>query len=160
MNKKIKFLVLISLLLNVLLIGILAGRATHLFHWRYLEWSIMKKFTSELPADKAALFRDTVEKVRSRNRGAYQQLRLARQAGMEILSAPEFDEASYRQQIEKIYDLRNLMKRRLADATIELARKFNQEERTALARHLRYLSRHAHKRDKSSEQQEPFPGKS
>jgi hypothetical protein len=35
------------------------------------------------------------------------------------------------------------MKRRLADATIELAKQFNQEERKALAQHLRHFPRHS-----------------
>jgi hypothetical protein len=35
------------------------------------------------------------------------------------------------------------MKRRLADATIELARQFNQEERSALAQYLRRFKRNS-----------------
>jgi uncharacterized membrane protein len=70
---------------------------------------------------------------------------------MKRLSAPEFDEANYRLQIEKIHELRSLMKRRLADATIELAKQFSQQERSALAQHLRRFSRRSRDSSPSSD---------
>jgi uncharacterized membrane protein len=77
------------------------------------------------------------------NQDAYNKIREARNEAMKVLSAPEFNESAYRLQIEKIRKLRSLMKRRFANATVELARQFNQEERNALAQHLRRFSRHS-----------------
>ena len=101
----------------------------------------VKEFASKLPGDKAALFLETVKRVHLNNQDAYNEIRESRKEAMKLLSAPEFDESAYRLQVEKIDNLRSLMKRRLADATIELARQFNQEERSALAQHLRRFSR-------------------
>ena len=143
MSKKMKILIFSSLLLNVLLVGVVIGDVTHRFHLEHFVRKSVKEFASKLPADKAALFLETVERVHPNNRDAYNQIREARKEAMKILSAPEFDEAAYRLQIEKIHELRNLMKRRLADATIELARQFSQEERRALAQHLRHSPRHS-----------------
>jgi len=84
-----------------------------------------------------------VERVHLNNQDAYNQIREARKEAMRLLSAPEFDESAYRLQVEKIHELRSLMKRRLANATIELAKQFNQKERKALAQHLRHFSRHS-----------------
>jgi uncharacterized membrane protein len=143
MSKKIKILIFSSLLLNVLLAGVVIGDVSHRFHKEYFVRKSVKEFASKLPADKAALFLKTVERVHQNNRDEYNQIREARKEAMKRLSAPEFDEANYRLQIEKIHELRSLMKRRLADATIELAKQFSQKERSALAQHLRRFSRHS-----------------
>jgi len=143
MSKKVKILIFSSLLLNVLLAGIIIGDVSHRFHKEYFVRKTVKEFASKLPGDKAALFLETVKRVHLNNQDEYNEIREARKEAMKLLSAPEFDESAYRLQIEKIDNLRSLMKRRLADATIELARQFNQEERSALAQHLRRFSRHS-----------------
>ena len=151
MSKKMKILIFSSFLLNVLLVGAVIGDVSHRFHKEYSVRKSVKEFASKLPEGKAALFLETVERVHPNNRDAYNQIREARKEAMKILSAPEFDEAAYRLQIEKIHELRNLMKRRLADATIELARQFSQEERRALAQHLRHSPRHSRNKSLSSD---------
>jgi len=143
MNKKIKILIFSSLLLNVLLAGVVIGDMSHRFRKEYFVRKSVKEFASKLSADKAALFLETVERVHLNNQDAYNQIREARKEAMRLLSAPEFDESAYRLQVEKIHELRSLMKRRLADATIELAKQFNQKERKALAQHLRHFARHS-----------------
>ena len=143
MSKKMKILIFSSLLLNVLLAGVVIGDVSHRFHKEYFVRKSVQEFASKLPEDKAALFLETVERVHLTNRDAYDQIREARKEAMKLLSEPEFDEAAYRLQVEKIHELRSLMKRRLADATIELARQFSQAERKALAQHLRHFPRHS-----------------
>jgi uncharacterized membrane protein len=143
MSKKMKILIFSSLLINVLLAGVVIGDVSHRFHKEYFVQKSVQEFASKLPADKAALFLETVERVHMNNRDAYNQIREARKEAIKFLSAPEFDEAAYRLQVEKIHELGSLMKRRLADATIELAKQFNQEERKALAQHLRHFPRHS-----------------
>jgi len=143
MSKKIKILIFSSILLNVLLMGVVIGDVSHRFHKEFFVRKSVEDFASKLPEDKGALFLETVQRVYLNNRDAYHQLQDARKEAMKLLSAPEFDEAAYRLQIEKIYELHSLMKRRLADATIELARQFSQEERSALAQYLRRFKRHS-----------------
>ena len=156
MSKKMKILIFISLLLNVLLVGFFIGEVSHRFHKEYFVRKSVKEFASELPEDKAALFLETVESVDLNNRDAYNQIREAKKEAMKFLSAPEFDEAAYRVQIEKTHELHSLIKGRLADATIELARQFSQEERRALAQHLRHFPRHS--RDSSLPSDANSPG--
>ena len=143
MSKKMKILIFSSLLLNVLLAGVVIGDASHRFHKEYFDRKSVQEFVSKLPGDKAALFLETVERVHLNNRDAYHQIREAKKEAMKMLAAPEFDETAYRLQVEKIHELRSLMKRRLADATIELAKQFSQKERKALAQHLRHFPRHS-----------------
>ena len=143
MSKKMKILIFSSLLLNVLLVGVVIGDVSHRFHKEFFVRKSVEDFASKLPEDKGALFLETVQRVYLNNRDEYNQLREARKEAIKLLSAPEFDEAAYRLQVEKIHKLRSLMKWRLADATIELAKQFSQEERKALAQHLRHFSRHS-----------------
>lgn len=142
MNKKTKALIIGSLLLNVLLVGFVLGDVSHRFHKEHPGERDGRDLASKLSKEKAALFSETVKRVRRENRDVFKQIREAREDAMRILGAPEFDEAAYRLQVEKLHTLHRLMKQHLADATIELARQFNQEERSALAQHLRHSPRH------------------
>jgi uncharacterized membrane protein len=137
MSKKMKVLMIASLLLNVLLVGVIIGDMSHRLRREDFSGRRARELSSKLPEDKAALFVETVEKVHLNNRDVRQQIRAARQKAMKILAGPKFDEVAYQIQVEKLHELRGLMRRRLADATIELARQFDQQERRALAEHLR-----------------------
>jgi uncharacterized membrane protein len=137
MSKKIKALMIGSLLLNVLLIGVIIGDMSHRLRREDPFGRHAREFALRLPEDKVALFLETVEKVHLDNREIHQKIRKGRRKAMKILAGPRFDEAAYQIQVEKLHELRGLMRRRLADATIELARQFDQEERRALAQYLK-----------------------
>ncbi|HUV49601.1 MAG TPA: periplasmic heavy metal sensor [Anaerolineae bacterium] len=137
MSKKIKVMVFSSLLLNALLIGVIVGDLSHRFSREHFIGR-HAELISKLPRDKAALFLKTVESVHLNNRNIYHQIREARKEAMKILAAPEFDEAAYRLKLKKLHELGDLKMQGLANATIELAIQFGQEERRALAQHLRH----------------------
>jgi uncharacterized membrane protein len=137
MSRKMKVLTIGSLFLNVLLIGVVIGDMSHRFRREDFFGRHARELSSKLPEDKAALFLETVEKVHLNNRDIHKQIREGRRRAMKILAAPKFDEAAYQIEVEKLRELRGLMMRRLADATIELARQFDQQERRALAQYLR-----------------------
>ncbi len=137
MSKKMKVLIIGSLLLNVLLVGVIIGDMSHRLRREPFFGRHARELASKLPEDKAALFLETVEKVHLNNRDVHKQIREARKRAMRILTAHHFDEAAYQIQVEKLQELRGLMMRQLANATIELARQFDQEERKVLAQHLR-----------------------
>lgn len=137
MSKKMKIMVFSSLLLNALLIGVIVGDLSHRFGREHFI-DRHAEFISKLPQDKAELFLKTVEKVHLNNKKIFYQIREARKEAMKILAAPEFDEAAYRLELGKLHELGGLMMKGLANATVELARQFGQEERRALAQHLRH----------------------
>jgi len=141
MSKKMKIMVLSSLLLNALLIGVIVGDLLHRFGREHFIGK-HAELISKLPQDKAELFLKTVERVHLNNRNIYHQIREARKEAMKILVAPEFDEAAYRLELKKLHELGGLKMHGLANATIELAKQFGQEERRALAQHLRHELRH------------------
>jgi len=147
MDKTIKIVAIISVVLNILLIGFIIGNASHRF---FTDNSIPEKpqeFSATLPHDKKELFTDTMQKVRSENQAVQRQIREARRNIFSILTSPQFDENSYDSEAEKLHQLRGLMMKRFSNATKELAKQLNQEERRALAEHLKRAPRfHREKR--------------
>ena len=137
MSTKIKVLTIASLLLNVLLIGVVIGDMSHRSDREPFWGRHGQEMASRLPENKAELFRETLQRVHLHNKDVHKKIRESRKRAMKILTAPEFDEAAYRVEVDKIHELKGFMKRRLADATIDLAKQFDQEERKALAQHLK-----------------------
>lgn len=138
MSTRMKILVLSSLVLNILLIGFIAGSISHRLFREDSSHKKLPELALKLSPEKAALFLGTMEKVRAENRSIYRQIRDQRRKIFDLLIAPQFDEASYQKEVDKLYELRGLMMRRLSNATKGLAAQFNQEEREALAKQLRH----------------------
>jgi len=143
MTKKTKILVISSLLLNVLLIGVIIGGMSHKLRREHLFKNHIRDVVSKLPKDKAELFLEIFETVHLNNQDIHKRIRAARKQTMKILTAPDFDEAAFRIQVDKLHTLRSSMMRQLADSAIELAKQFNQEERHAMAQLLRKPPRHS-----------------
>jgi len=138
MSKTLKILIISSLILNVFLIGIIiGGMSDHLFR-KDFPGGKPPVFGLKLSPDKEKLFLDTMEKAFRENDRIRIQMDEARERVLSILSAPEFDEAAYKAETSKLEELRGVMMQRFADATRELAKQFGQEERKALAEHLRH----------------------
>ncbi len=137
MSKTIKILIGSSLLLNVLLIGFVIGNLSNRLFRPDFPMRHPPELGVKLPSDKEKLFLDTMEKLIQKNRDIHQQIDEARERVLTILSAPEFDEAAYQVETANLEKLRGVMMQRFADATKELAKQFNQEERKVLAEQLR-----------------------
>lgn len=137
MSKKMNILVFTSLVLNVLLVGYIIGDLSHRFRDERFDREEARELASRLPKDKGAVIFRTMEKVHRDDHDAVRQIREARREAMRILADREFNEASYRAEVAKIHQMRGLMKERLADATIELAKQFSQKDRRILAEYLR-----------------------
>lgn len=136
MSTKTTVLGIGSLLLNVLLIGFIAGNISQRWSERELLPGRPPAFTEVLPPEKHSLFMSTMKDVRKGSRELHREIRATRENALKILSAPVFDEQAYRAEVAKLHDLRNRMMQRLEEATIVLAKQFNCEERKALAAHL------------------------
>jgi uncharacterized membrane protein len=137
MGKRIKILIGISLLLNVLLIGIVIGNLSHRLFREDFPPRHPLELTRKLSPDNEKLFLDMRGKVDQENRAVRRQIDEARERVLSVLGAPEFDENAYQAETAKLGSLHGLMMRRFAEATKELAKKFNQAERKVLAEYLR-----------------------
>jgi uncharacterized membrane protein len=137
MSKKMKVLMIGSLLLNVLFVGIIIGDMSHRFRTSPPVAKTAGDLVSQFPEKKAAFISKALEKVRLENRDTHKQIRKARERAMKIMVAEHFDADAYQTQVKKIHALRGLLKQRLADMTMELAMQFNHQERKVLAQYLR-----------------------
>lgn len=136
MSTRTMVLVIGSLLLNVLLIGFIAGNMSQRWGDRDFLRGEPPVRVGTLPPEKAELLSSTLKEVRRGSRDIHRELRKTRENALKILSAPAFDEAAYRAEVAKLHDLRGRMMQRLEEATITLAKQFSGEERKALAEHL------------------------
>ena len=137
MSKPGKIAMFGSLLLNALLIGTLIGSMSDRLFRKEFPLRKPPEFGIKLPADKEKVFSDAMAKVFQQNEEMRKQIDDARERVLSVLSAPEFDQAAYRVETARLEKLRSAMMQRFADATEEIAKQFNQEERKVLAEHLR-----------------------
>ncbi len=137
MGKRIKILIGVSLLLNVLLIGVVIGILSHRLFRDDFPRRHPLDFAGKLPADKEELFLETMEKVHLDTREVRRQIDETRDKVLAILGAPDFDEASYQVETAKMDRLHGLIMQRFAEAAKELAKQFTREERKIFAEFLR-----------------------
>lgn len=145
----------ISVVLNILLIGFIIGNVSHRF---FINNSLPEKpqeMTVNLPPEKKELFSNTMKKVRAENQAVQRQIRETRRKIFSILTSPQFDEDSYQSEAEKLHLLRGVMMKRFSYATKELAKQLNREERKALAELLKRPPRHHRERKKPDNFRDP-----
>jgi uncharacterized membrane protein len=133
-----KILIVASLVLNVLLAGVIMGNVSHQMGRKYLGFKQHeRKLVAKLPPEKQRLFRDAMERAHLECEDLRKQIGNTRERALSILTAPEFDERAFQAEVEKLHDLRGMIAQRLADATMELAKQFDSEERKVLGGYLK-----------------------
>ena len=138
MTRNMKILIVASLVLNLLLAGVIIGNVSHHMGRKHFgSKQHEQKLVAKLPPEKQRLFRDVMERAHAESDDIRKQIGETRERALSILTAPEFDERSFQAEVEKLHDLRGLKMQRLADATKELAKQFDAEERTVLGGYLK-----------------------
>jgi uncharacterized membrane protein len=134
MSKKVKILVVASVVLNVLLAGVIIGHMTQMGRWSGFRQD--RALAAKLPPEKYKRFTEVMGGARSECKQIRKQIRETREQTLGILMASEFDEPSFQREVAKLRDLRGQVSERMADATLQLAREFDPEERKLLGRYL------------------------
>lgn len=134
MNKKLKGAFLVSLLINILLVGVLLGKLPHRFEQGSSYQERMEKTLKELPEPVQARFR---EKMRENGEPMREQIRAAREEAIRLLTTEPFDESAYDRQVNMINDLRVQRSKRMAGIVKEIAKDLPLEQRKVLAGMLR-----------------------
>ena len=138
MTKTVKLAFLVSLVLNLLLLGVILGRvpggleATPQTRQQRMEEALKK-----VPEPVQSRFREKFAQVRSSSDPLRQQIDEARAETLRLLSIDPFDEAAYDRQISKIQELRAEMFKRMGQNFKAAAKEFSPEERRMLADVLR-----------------------
>lgn len=129
MSKKIKILFTISVLLNVVLIGMAAGHMVKRWNHSPME-TAMKEMSPEgrhiVARELQNAFRDGHDDMR--------KMRQTKKELKKILTAEEFDADAFESAAEKMHEMRSEMGEKRIDVTKGLAKKLSREDRSALAK--------------------------
>jgi len=133
MSQKFKWIILLSILLNALLVGILFGQLPHRFDGDDYRKQIMDQAIKKLPESVQAPFRQRLEQMRAAADPIRDQIRQARDDTVVVIVNDPFDEAAFDRQVKKINDLRLQM----ADILKKAAKELPQDQRRALGETLK-----------------------
>jgi uncharacterized membrane protein len=134
MNKKLKIAFLLSIVLNVVLLGVVLGAVPRWLAEPASRQEQMESRIKELPEPAQSGFREKIAQTRKEIEPMRYEIREARAAAIRILSSEPFDEAAYDRQVEKIGELRVRMGKKMAEDIKEFAKDLPQDQRTALAK--------------------------
>jgi len=138
MTKTMKVTFIVSLVLNLLLLGVILGRVP-----RGLEappqtrQQRLEEALKKVPEPSQSRFREKFAQIRASSDPLRQQIDEARAETLRLLGVDPFDEAAYDRQISKIKELRAEMFVRMAQNFKQTAKQFSPEERRMLADVLR-----------------------
>lgn len=132
MNKKIKILIIISLLLNILLSGLVLGHLYRHFTKRGVP-PHMESALKTLPSAKQQEFRDAMGAMHEENKAAQQAVKEARKALAETVRAEFFDPLLYQTRVNALQLLQAQQRQHMADVIKDLAQQWNEEERQVLS---------------------------
>ncbi len=143
MSKRLKIILFISIIVNVLLIGVVIGH----FSTRFLAKKHFKdhfpEISTELPVEKQEMLREAMTNLHKESRGIKRKIHKVRKQIVKILTAPEFNEQLYDKKVQELHNLHGEMAKGLSDVTKKLAVKFTPSERRVLAE---IIKRRPHRR--------------
>ena len=133
MSKKLKILLSVSIILNILFIGMLIGHFSQRFSMqRFMKGDVIETIKS-LPQDKQELVFNTIKQVKIETKGRREQIQKNRIEILETLTAPEFNPELFDKQVKELHATFEELTIELGDAVKKLALNLNQKERQALA---------------------------
>jgi uncharacterized membrane protein len=137
MNRTLKLLFLVSLILNVLLVGVLMGQLPHRLERGSFREQRMEQALRDLPQPMQTRLREKFKQMRAAGDPLREQLRVAREETLGILSAEPFDEAAYDRQVSKIDNLQLQRFKKTGQVVKEIAKELSPEERRVFTQILR-----------------------
>ena len=137
MNNKLKTAFIVSIILNVLLLGIFFGTLSPGFDRENPRRERLTAEIEKLPEPARSRFRDKIAQFRSADDPSREQMRQARNEAIRLLVAEPFEEAAYERQLIKVDELRRQRTKRMSDGMKELVKGLPPEQRTAVGEMLK-----------------------
>lgn len=139
MKRWSSILLVVSLVLNIFLVGAIAGG---LWRWTHnqglgLRAGWRMRAAEALPPDRAEAFRQTVRGAMRDNLELGRQARAARAEAARLFVAPRFDTAAVRGQLAQARQADSALRARLEDEVVGFAATLPPDQRAALAQALR-----------------------
>lgn len=132
MSQKFKTIFTVSIILNVLLLGAVAGMAVDRFMYGSWEQMVSKDLAPETQNVMARTFQKSHEKIK----GHYEEMRAARADLAKAFSARNFDERAYEDAVKRMNKARDKVMAQRFEAMKELAVELPQSEREKMAKQL------------------------
>ena len=135
MSKTVRLVFLASLVLNVLLLGVVLGRLPR--EVGFGRQQRLEQALKDLPEPTQTRFREKFKLMRAAGDPQMDQIRVAREETLRILSTDPFDEAAYDRHVSQIDDLQLQMFKKIGQTVKEIAKELSPEERRLFAKILR-----------------------
>src|SRR5688572_18761803 len=133
MNKILKLSFLVSIVLNVLLIGMVLGNLPNRFDSGFRPEGRITRDLEKLPEPVRSRFREKVEQMRESRDAMRDQMSAARNEALRLLAAEPFDETAYDRKVKEIQQFRLQRAQRMSENIKEVAKGLPLEQRKALA---------------------------
>jgi uncharacterized membrane protein len=133
MSKKLKIVVLASIILNVLLIGVVLGHLPRRLDADSSREERIEKALKKLPDPARSRLREKIDRLRATAEPTRDQIREARSEVIRILVAEPFDEAAYDTEVNRMSELRAQMSQKMAKSFKDLVKELPPDERRVLA---------------------------
>lgn len=133
MSKSLKIFLAVSVLLNVLLIGVLIGTFSHTILWRMEKGKRTFTLVKELPPDKREKVLETMKKMGKESRRTRKKIKKVRDEVINIFSAPEFDAELFDRKVAEMHALMGELTDDIAEETKKMALELSPEERKEIA---------------------------
>ncbi len=150
MTSNIKIVLAISIILNFLFIGLLVGSFSTRYMYKWGMKHYYPEMSENLSEEKQELVYGKMDELYKKKGEYRERIRKTRSELINIIKAPEFNEALYDNKVNELHGLYREMAVNLAQSIKELARGFTPEERAVLSQFLN--KRH------SKEMQRKFDG--
>lgn len=135
-KRSITIIAFVSVLVNILLIGGIAGRfysgLDRPSHGYFLK-SKMHSVISHLPEEKAQWYKQTLGESREARKEKLKAIKILRSEAVEILEADKFDVAAFKQKLQQLDELGSSIKKHQMHILIELAQQLDVTERRTLS---------------------------
>ena len=137
MSKTLRLIFLVSLVLNLLFLGVILGRVPHRFDGSPTRQQRMDEVLKKLPQAEQERFRDKFAQIRAAGDPLREQMDAVRNEALRLMSAETFDEAAYDQQVKQFDDLREEAFKRMSQVIKQTANELSPEQRRTFAELLR-----------------------
>lgn len=137
MSKTLRLVFLVSLILNLLLIGVILGHVPRSLDGQSGRQQRMEEALKKLPEATQARFREKFAQIRAAGDPLREPMDAARSEALRLMAAEKFDEAAYDQQVNKYEELREEMFKRMSQVIKQMTKEMTPEERRTFATLLR-----------------------
>ncbi len=137
MSQKTKLAFIVSIVLNMLLVGVLLGQSPRRFDRGAMREQRMEQAIKDLPATSQTRLRERFQQLRATAEPLFREMRQVQDESVRLLAVEPFDEAAFDGQQAKINKMRADMTKKLSEVVKNAVKDLTPEERHRFADLLR-----------------------